>query len=89
MFIIPAALAVSPFYLTLALSLLCFISHYPSEFRGGLWQVTRVVKPDELRDPDDSLRDEIQKLSLKGKVTTPTVSTMLFTLFVTYANSIY
>ena len=48
-----------------------------------------MVKPDELRDPDDSLRDEIQKLSLKGKVTTPTVSTMLFTLFVTYANSIY
>ena len=38
------------------------ISLPPSELRGGSWQVTRVVKPDELGRPDESLRKELRKL---------------------------
>ena len=61
--------------------------HSPSELRGGLWQVTRVVKPDELGTPDESLREQMKKLELSPqatdsaatttatKNTTPTVST--------------
>jgi len=40
------------------------ISHSPSELRGGSWQVTRVVKPDELGRPDESLREQMKKLEL-------------------------
>ena len=47
----------------------------PSEVRGGSWQVTRVVKPDELGKPDERLRDQMRKLQLSPtpKSTPPTV----------------
>ena len=48
--------------------LLSFLS--PAEFRprtffrSASWQVTRVVKPDDLGRPDESLREQMRKLDL-------------------------
>ena len=38
--------------------------HTPSELRGNSWQVTRVVIPDELGKPDESLRAQMKKLEI-------------------------
>ena len=44
-----------------------FISHSPLELRKGSWQVTRVVKPDELGRPDESLKEQMRKLKFSSK----------------------
>ena len=43
----------------------------PSELRGGTWQVTRVVKPDELGKPEERLREQMKKLELSQEGQTP------------------
>jgi len=40
----------------------CFC-HY-TEHKGGSWQATRVVKPNELGKPAERLKDQITKLEL-------------------------
>ena len=46
---------------------------------GGSWQVTRVVKPDELKRPDERLIEQMKKLEVSPQVkdATQTVSTEL------------
>ena len=51
-----------------------FISHYPIlpsppsltllELEGSSWQVTRVVKPDEMERPEENLTEQMRKLEL-------------------------
>ena len=50
-------------YFTTTVSSFPLLLHL-SELRGGSWQVTRVVKPDELGRPDESLREQMRKLEL-------------------------
>ena len=45
-------------------SLPFLVSHSPSELRGASWQVTRVVKPEELGTPDERLREQMRNLEL-------------------------
>ena len=49
---------------SLPLFLLSSIPLSPSELRGGSWQMTRLVKPDELGRPDEWLREQKRKLKL-------------------------
>ena len=77
--------AVSPFppshtSLPLSLPSLPFsISHSPSELRGDSWQVTRVVKPDELGRPDESLREQMRELKLSPQATDSAAATTVST----------
>ena len=41
--------------------------HFLSELKGDSWQVTRIVKTDELGRPDERLREQMRKLELTQK----------------------
>ena len=56
-FIMPSGSIQLPFVLATLSPIIPF--QFPSELRDGLWQVTRVVKADQL---DDSLREQMRKL---------------------------
>ena len=55
----------TPLPCTLLFSIIILPFH--SELRGGSWQVTRVVKPDELGKPQERLREQMRKLELSSQ----------------------
>ena len=42
------------------------VSYSPSELKEGSWQVTRVVRPDELGRADEMLKEQMKKLELSS-----------------------
>ena len=61
-FIMPSGSIQSPFVLATLSPIIPF--QFPSELRDGSWQVTRVVKADQL---DDSLREQMRKLEFSPR----------------------
>lgn len=62
--LLPSPCPLIPCYLP---SLRLCLSH--SELKGGSWEVTKVLKPDDLRRPDEELTEQVELSPRKGEDT--------------------